>query len=454
VVFAAVLNEAGFGTDEQVLRGSTPTGASVPISRSEKTGRLLSFVQVAVVAGILGLLALGVSAFGSVGHMTGETVTLSNIHHGSVSISEALHEWAVDHDGEPTSRPDLTGAIAEVRSGIESLRQHGGSDAAKGDLIESHLDSVLVAIGSLHEGDGLRDRYRNEVAPVVEEFTSVAREYWRDEIDELAESGSLVATTRRLLLFLGPLLVGLGWWSASGVMRLKRRADRVELAETLVRSKDDFLARVCHEIRTPLTGIVGFSEVLRDQQLDGAEASDLVASIAAQSAELAMLVEDLLTGSVAELREVSMNLSAIDLGDSVQTAVESFGLAPAMAVGDGEAYAIADPARVRQILRNLISNAVRHGGDDIAVDIFDRGTAAGIVVSDDGSAIAPDTVTRIFEPYTGRGGSESNPGGVGIGLTISRDLARRMGGDLTYRHSGGRSQFILTLPAGVAVEAA
>ena len=423
-------------------------------SRTEKAGHLLSAVQATVVVGIMGLLAFGVFAFDSVGHMTEESVILSEIHHGSVSISNALHGWAVDQDVVPTSAPDLSDPVTQVHSGIELLRAHGGTDAEKADTIDEQLDRVLIAVEGLDGVEDLRGSFLAEVAPLVDEFTGTARGYWLHEIEELEASGGLVSTTKKLLLFLGPLLVGLGWWSAFGVTRLRRRAARVEMAETLVRSKDDFLARVCHEIRTPLTGIVGFSEVLRDQPLDRSEISDLVDSIATQSAELAMLVEDLLTGSVAQLREVSMDLSAIDLGDSVGTAVGSFGVAPEISVGEGVACAVADPARVRQILRNLVSNAVRHGGGEVAVDVFEEGAAAGIVVSDGGPAIAPDMVARIFEPYTGRGGSDSNPGGVGIGLTISRDLAHRMGGDLSYRHNGGRSQFILTLPAGVAAAAA
>lgn len=108
--------------------------------------------------------------------------------------------------------------------------------------------------------------------------------------------------------------------------------------------------------------------------------------------------------------------------------------------------ASADPVRVRQIVRNLISNAIRYGGDKIEISIGRKGSSTFTVVSDDGPAIEPGDVEAIFEPYQVATGSSPPFGSVGLGLPVSRQLARLMEGELLYRHSDGRSKFVLTLP--------
>ena len=86
-------------------------------------------------------------------------------------------------------------------------------------------------------------------------------------------------------------------------------------------------------------------------------------------------------------------------------------------------YALADAGRVRQILRNLIVNASRHGGPDVRVIVRERGAEISIAVCDDGEPIADEQRARIFEPYQGVPGSKYVPGSVGLGLTVSLQLA-------------------------------
>jgi signal transduction histidine kinase len=109
--------------------------------------------------------------------------------------------------------------------------------------------------------------------------------------------------------------------------------------------------------------------------------------------------------------------------------------------------AIGDPPRVRQILRNLLTNAERYGGDDVSVVLRRRGRNVEIDVTDDGPGIARTDWERVFEPYQTAHQSPGRPGSVGIGLAISRQLAELMGGGLDYRYEGGRSVFRLWLVA-------
>ena len=112
------------------------------------------------------------------------------------------------------------------------------------------------------------------------------------------------------------------------------------------------------------------------------------------------------------------------------------------------AYAIslADPVRLRQIVRNLVTNALRYGGDNVVLTIEETGTGYAVVsVGDNGVGIRAVDINRIFEPYQRAGDAPSTAGSVGIGLAVSRHLARKMGGDLVYRRKSGWTRFEFTL---------
>jgi signal transduction histidine kinase len=107
----------------------------------------------------------------------------------------------------------------------------------------------------------------------------------------------------------------------------------------------------------------------------------------------------------------------------------------------------ADPQRFKQIIRNLLSNAERHGGAEVKVSASGHGESVIVRVSDDGDGVPPQHAERIFEPYQRAGGVPVKKGSVGLGLNVARRLARLMGGDLEYQHEGKWATFSLTLPA-------
>jgi signal transduction histidine kinase len=113
-----------------------------------------------------------------------------------------------------------------------------------------------------------------------------------------------------------------------------------------------------------------------------------------------------------------------------------------------------DPGRVRQIIRNLITNASRYGGPDIQVLFSIEGEVVHLEVTDNGHGVPPSEWERIFEPYYRAHDSATQPAALGIGLSVARHLARLMDGDLTYRREGDRSVFRLSLPVAAAADAA
>jgi signal transduction histidine kinase len=114
---------------------------------------------------------------------------------------------------------------------------------------------------------------------------------------------------------------------------------------------------------------------------------------------------------------------------------------------DGDATAIADPLRLRQIVRNLASNANRYGGGSIKVRLSRPGRWARLEFHDNGTGIDPEDRQRIFLPYQRAHQRYGQPASVGLGLTVSRQLAELMGGSLDYERIDGWSCFVLVLPA-------
>jgi len=219
---------------------------------------------------------------------------------------------------------------------------------------------------------------------------------------------------------------------------------------SLIEAKDRFLATVSHEIRTPLTSVLGFAELLRDPDptLSGDDRRLMLAAISEQAQELANLVEDLLVASRSEIGKLSISDIRFDVGAQIRTILEArAGDDPQWTSDDETArwWSQGDPIRFRQILRNLLTNAERYGGPDVRVDVRVSGDGVIVEVSDDGAGIPGHQHDRIFDTYHTAHATPGRPGSVGIGLSISRQLAELMGGSVDYRRVDGRSVFAVTL---------
>jgi signal transduction histidine kinase len=246
--------------------------------------------------------------------------------------------------------------------------------------------------------------------------------------------------------------IGTLWRASHMIGAYWRRQDDQDQLRASNESKDRLLSSVSHELRTPLTAIVGLSEeiVASRSSLGEDELYELNGIIAVQSRELAELVEDLLVASKAEFGNLSIRPAPINLKDEVDSVVRGIGEshAPGKSIGvaDSDVVAWADPLRCRQIIRNLITNAIRYGGDRIAVVVRAEGGMAQVLVADDGQGVRPAESELIFERYYRSEESPTQPGSVGIGLAVSRQLAELMGGTLRYVGASDESRFELNLP--------
>ena len=245
---------------------------------------------------------------------------------------------------------------------------------------------------------------------------------------------------------------------------------RVELEAELVRArqhaenaaaaKSHFLANMSHEIRTPMNGVLGFADLLLHEALPE-KALRHVRMIGVSGRAMMRLLNDILDISKIEAGQIVVTTERLRLPDLVDECVtlmsanaEQKGLVLAARIDPGVPEEIVcDSLRLRQILLNLIGNAVKFtAAGGVRVDIEMRGDAASrmltIAVCDTGIGIAAPHIEAIFRPFEQADGSVARRfGGTGLGLSISRQLAELLGGTLTaHSREGAGSQFVLTLP--------
>lgn len=235
---------------------------------------------------------------------------------------------------------------------------------------------------------------------------------------------------------------------------LAQLTDLKEQLEELVRSKDELVAFVSHELRTPLTAIVGLAQELRDrpQSFTELESAELISLIAEQGGDLANIVDDLLVVARTENGTLALHEESFDLRAELDALAAGFtrsGRFTTMAVdiAPQAERAFGDVMRVRQIVRNLITNAERYGGPRMWISALPQGHHVRVAVVDDGDGVPSREAEMIFEPYHRATAGVRQPQSVGLGLAVSRKLARMMGGDLTYRRADELTRFELRLPA-------
>lgn len=240
--------------------------------------------------------------------------------------------------------------------------------------------------------------------------------------------------------------------------RAKERLARQE-ADDARHIKNDFVSMVSHELRTPLTSIAGFAQTLSDDwtRLSKPEIEEFLGYIAKQANYLGDLVEDVLVIPRLEAGRLRFKSEVFDLGEMIGEVAQmlfsnSGGGEAAVSIPHGVRVQ-ADAKRVQQVIRNLLENARKYGGDQVLVEGLTHGEQYVLVVSDNGPGVpdaATDTIFEHFEQIS-KGDSRSSSG-IGLGLPIARSLARAMGGDVWYeRRFPTGSRFCFSLPADALV---
>ena len=235
--------------------------------------------------------------------------------------------------------------------------------------------------------------------------------------------------------------------------------DALQRAEGTARSKTDFLARMSHELRTPLNAVIGLAQVGLREEAGGRPGQSLYPRILSAGQHLLRVVNDVLDYSRIEAGKSTVESQPFDLAATVAQAVQ---LLEPQAVAQGislrvegapasRARLLGDAQRIQQVLVNLLSNAVKFTErGHVLLRITSDGARHVFNVTDTGIGLTPEQISRLFQPFEQADNSSTRRhGGTGLGLVISRHLAREMGGDITVRSTPGQGStftFQVTLP--------
>lgn len=223
--------------------------------------------------------------------------------------------------------------------------------------------------------------------------------------------------------------------------------------QALNQSLREFVAVASHDLRNPLTSIIGLSGILakRWKDLTDERRGEFLDIIDRQGHHLARLVEDLLTVSRIEAGQLDTHAEVVRLSQAIGVVMEDFGHRAAevrLTVDDAEV--LVDPDHFRRILGNFVGNAFRYGAPPVEVDARETGPWVEIRVRDHGCGVPKDLVPRLFEKFA-RGDDAQEKGGIGLGLSIVQGLARANGGDTWYEANEPQgSCFGLRLPLHAA----
>jgi signal transduction histidine kinase len=279
--------------------------------------------------------------------------------------------------------------------------------------------------------------------------------------DTSASGPSARAAQTHLALFIsqGLILTGLMAELRAARRRAEQQAREAQAArhesDAANRAKDEFLAMLSHELRTPLNVELGWLHLLRTCNLDRAASDRGLESIERNMRLQAQLTNNLLDLSKSLTGELRLELEPVVISDSVRETVKSAAAAAqAKDLGiecqwpETQAIVLGDPVRLRQIVWHLISNAVKFSprGGKMGVDVTAASENVEIAVYDSGPGIAPQFLPHLFERFTQEDPSPTRTaGGLGVGLSLVRELVELHGGTIQARNRDGGIGAIFTV---------
>lgn len=380
----------------------------------------------------------------------------SNAAAGSLALMRAAVSQAMlfvaDHEVGLVSDDEVTAALAQAEQSIVDMETWTAALADRSDLdgalIAARQTMAMLASGDVEGSAGAFADLENQAAASL----LLLQRDQASSLDSIAATEGLagkvglgVRIAMTLILPVSALLV-----HRQIVRRRFREAKvRLDAEREAQRVKEEFIAGVSHQLRTPLTAIFGFSSVLAEAARD-TDMIEMAATIRGESGELARMVEDLIAFAAAE-EGVPAPVDDVPLRALVDRVLEPYASRPdPIIVEVPELTVVTDSQAVEHVLRNLVSNAKRHGGDHIAVSAWAEGQGLRIVVSDDGAGCDPQFLKRAtLGPFRNEGPDAVIKGSIGLGLSVASMLARRLGGSLDHRRAGEWTQFSLLLPGPV-----
>jgi signal transduction histidine kinase len=334
------------------------------------------------------------------------------------------------------------GAVSDLENRIEARLSDGRAEVDRLErvLVAATLASMTASLAVAAGGTYVVTR---GIVHRIERLSENADRYLRgDPLLPARASRDEVGLLTGMMLFAGELLNA-----------------RRQQAIVATRAKDDFLSRVSHELKTPLTAMIGFAQLLEEDPDLSPESREDAAQIVAGGEHLHALIGELLDIKAIEAGKLAVSIEPVRVGETADDAialVRSMPASRAMTITTAcpdDAVVAADRRRLREVLLNLLSNAVKYNRPDGHVGLVaePRAGTVRISVTDTGPGIAPEDQARLFQPFERLAAAGSDVEGTGVGLALTKHVVEALGGTIGVDSTPGRgSTFWFTLPAAAA----
>jgi len=394
-------------------------------------------------------------------HSADEALRSSSVARAQLAI--AVHASTVDQQFGSDSSEAIEFALGEADrsledfgSALESLSEEGAADAdllAVANDFADTGDEIVTALGTDQIDEarelmsvGFADQFARLLDGLVDRRESLA--------DAVASAdtrlGRMGDAAGFLVAFLLPVAVILTHRILA--RRHARRSaleSRLEAERRVSIAREEFIASASHELRTPLTSITGLAMLLEEHPAISEDESshELLQLIVSESLDLARMVDDLLTSARLDVGALSYSFEDVEVSSELRGITESMHRVGMSVTVDCEpAHVRADRVRLRQIFRNLLSNASRYGGASIRVEGRKDQRTYVCSVIDDGDGVSHQVAEQLFQKFAHNGRDTAQPGSVGLGLSIVQALTQGMGGSVRYERIAGETRFVVRLP--------
>ena len=410
----------------------------------------------------------GVAAHASALHNADEALRAATVARSQSGLATHLSILERDFGFDAGGGIDLS--ISETRLALDDLASAlngmseatGNTDAgiqSSADTFSATVNEVLedLAAGDVEAAEAVAieslDRdFRGLIGAVV-----VERDYQATEVAAAnALMGRIGDVARFLVAFLVPTAAIVIYRELSRRQQRQRDLEvRLETEKELNKARDEFVANASHELRTPLTSIFGLSHLLEeDPAVQGSEtALEMAGMIISETNDLSRMVDDLLTTARLDAGALHYQFENVNALDEVREVVDPMRKSGArISVGCDPALIRSDRLRLRQVVRNLISNATKYGGPNVRVVGHVTAGWYEIRVEDDGDGIPEELHDRLFQRFLHQGDLPLVLGSVGLGLSIVRALTEGMGGAVWYERHNGWTAFVVRIPLATSEE--
>ena len=275
---------------------------------------------------------------------------------------------------------------------------------------------------------------------------------------ETIPQGGRLGVWLAVAIFLGAVMISLVAATAAVHEAREFQQTAHETERRAAAMRNEFVSMVTHELRTPLTNIAGFALTIHDNwaDLDPGEVAEFLQIIVGEAEHLGNLVEDVLAIPRLEAGRLLLDITDFPLRPAAYKIADLIfpvgGPKSASVSIGGNVHVTADPNRVEQVLRNLLENARKYGGDQVTVEATLDGDHYLVIIADNGPGVPPSHRERIFQAFEQVGaGNTRTESGFGLGLAVTKHLVEAMGGRIWYEPGfpvGAR--FCFSLPASSA----